>query len=205
MSEQPTASRVPDFHKSAFWIYGVTAMVMREPLAIVLRHAATAGWADQGVQMEAARSLIVWLLLSRQFTVAGIYFDHVYVQSDSAARFPQRSYPVDFMLGVVALLVSVGASTIVGVSGPLFDVLVGLTLLWDLLWLAFAKALGHSTARFIAPAAIFNLGVLAVFLAVREFFGPLAGYGALVLCGSIQMARLFANYNRLYAGPAQKS
>lgn len=204
MPEQPTASRVPDLHKSAFWIYGVTAMVMREPLSIVLHHAATAGWADKGVQMEAVRGLIVWLLLSRQFTVAGIYFDHVYVQSDSALRFPKRSYPVDFMLGVIALLVSVGASTIVGVSGPLFDVLVGLTLLWDLLWLAFAKALGHSTVRFIAPAAYFNLGVLAVFWLVRAYFGPLAGYVALVLCGCIQMARLFANYNRVYASTSVK-
>ena len=82
-------SRVPDLHKSAFWIYGVTAMVMREPLSILLHHAADAGWGDAGVHREALRALIVWMLLSRQFTVTGVYFDRVYLQPDSAARYTE--------------------------------------------------------------------------------------------------------------------
>ena len=101
MSAQPPAARVPDLHKSAFWIYGVTAMVMREPLSIVLRHASSVGWANPDVLMEALRGLIVWLLMSRQFTVAGVYFDRVYLQPDSGAQFANRNFPLISYSGLV--------------------------------------------------------------------------------------------------------
>src|SRR4051812_42626435 len=94
------APRVPDLHKSAFWIYGVTAMVMREPLGIVLRHASSSGWSDGAVRLEALRTLIVLLLMSKQFLAAGIYFDRVYIQQESGERFPRRSYPMDFLFGM---------------------------------------------------------------------------------------------------------
>ncbi len=205
MSAQPPAARVPDLHKSAFWIYGVTAMVMREPLSIVLHHASTAGWANPDVLMEALRGLIVWLLLSRQFTVAGVYFDRVYLQPDSGVRFANRNFPVDFILGIGALLLAVGASTIVGVKGSLFDVVVGLALLWDLLWLLVARLMGYSAVRLISPGALFNLGILVVFWGVRSVFGDGLGYGALLVSSVVQMWRLMVNYDSLYANPGSKS
>ena len=205
MSAQPPAARVPDLHKSAFWIYGVTAMVMREPLSIVLHHASTAGWANPDVLMEALRGLIVWLLLSRQFTVAGVYFDRVYLQPDSGVQFANRNFPVDFILGIGALLLAVGASTIVGVKGSLFDGVVGLALQWDLLWLLVARLMGHSAVRLIAPGALFNLGILVVFWGVRSVFGDGLGYGALLVSSVVQMWRLMVNYDSLYANPGSKS
>lgn len=205
MSAQPPAARVPDLHKSAFWIYGVTAMVMREPLSIVLHHASSAGWANPGVLMEALRSLIVWLLMSRQFTFAGVYFDQVYLQSDSAVRFACRNFSVDFILGIGALLLAVGASTIVGVKGSLFDVVVGLALLWDLLWLLVARLMGHSSVRLIAPGALFNVGILVLFWGTRSLFGDGPGYAALLACALIQMWRLMGDYEKFYAKPLTRS
>lgn len=180
-------------------------MVMREPLSIVLRHAASAGWANPEVLMEALRGLIVWLLLSRQFTFAGVYFDRVYLQPDSAVRFAKRNFPVDFILGIGALLLAVGASTLVGVKGSLFDVLVGLALLSDLLWLLVARVMGHSSVQLIGPGAIYNFGILAVFWGARSLWGDGFGYGTLLVCSIVQMWRLMLAYDRLYANADMKA
>ncbi len=199
MSTPQTAPRVPDFHKSAFWIYGVTAMVMREPLSVVLHHAATAGWQNTGVQLEALRGLVVWLVMSRQFTVAGIYFDRVYLQPDSATRFPRRSYPHDFIVGIGALLAAVGASTVVGSNSNIFDYVIGVALSWDLLWLAIAAAARHSSVPVMASGVAWKIGILALFAAALAAFGELPAYCVLLVGLLVHMGRLIADYDRLYS------
>ena len=73
------APRVSDLHKSAFWIYGVTAMVMREPLAGLVRHIASAGMGNVQVRLETLRVAVVLVLMSRLFLESGLYFDEVYL------------------------------------------------------------------------------------------------------------------------------
>src|SRR5215510_832294 len=116
MASGTAPARVSDLHKGAFWIYGVTAMVMREPLSIVIKHTTAAGTADPQVQVEIVRMAIVLLLMSRVFLLSGLYFDQVYLRPDSAVLFPRRSYPADFLLGLVHFLLIVGASTVI--AGP---------------------------------------------------------------------------------------
>ena len=188
------APRVPDLHKSAFWIYGVTAMVMREPLSIVLHHAVTAGWADPTVVREGLRTLIVLLLMSKQFLASGIYFDRVYIQPESAERFPRRSYPTDFLFGMAALLVAVGASTVIGSPPPMFDRVAGAMLLSNAVWIAVSKVASYSTVARIAPAAISDIVTLAVFAASLLVFGEAAGYVVLLLLLLGQIAHLIRNY-----------
>jgi len=194
-------ARVPDLHKSAFWIYGVTAMVMREPLAVVLHHANTAGWSDPGVHIEALRGLIVWMLLSRQFTVAGVYFDHVYLQPDSADRDPRRSYPLDFLIGVGALLAAVATSTLVSADNHLFNAVVGVALAWDVLWLLLAALMRHSSVSLIAPETIVSLVMLAIGGVTLSLFGEVAAYVAVLVCILVHLGRLMAAYDTLYAIP----
>lgn len=197
----PPIARVPDLHKSAFWIYGVTAMVMREPLSIVLRHAAAAGWGDAGVHLEALRALIVWMLLSRQFSVLGIYFDRVYLQPDSAARYPRRSYPIDFLLGIGAVLASVGAAGLVGTPGPLFAIVAGVALGWDVVWLALAKVMGHTSVGLMAPNTLISLGMMAVFAAAYALTSEFTATAVLLVMILLHLGRLMGDYNTFYASP----
>jgi hypothetical protein len=162
-----TGGRTSDLHKSAFWIYGVTAMVMREPFANVIRHASTAGLSDWQVRLEILRTVIVLVLMARLFLLLGIYFDEVYVRPESAERFPRRSYPVDFLTGLMQLLTIVAASSTVSLHGrtrvglPVFMVLTIAFLLFDIAWLAAAKLLRFSSAARIAGFAKFNEVTLA--------------------------------------------
>ena len=155
-------ARIPDSHKSAFWIYGVTAMVMREPLSVFIKDLSATGPASPAVQLEFLRVLVVFLFLSRQFLAAGVFFDRVYLQPDSAALFPRRSYPLDFITRMIELLVAVGASTAVGIHtrhvGGLspFTILTALLLLLQPVWLVLAWIANYSSAPEIAPAARAN-------------------------------------------------
>jgi hypothetical protein len=190
------AARVPDLHKSAFWIYGVTAMVMREPLATVLRHGASSGWNDPAVHLESLRALIVLAMLSRQFLAAGIYFDRVYLQPEAAERYPRRNYPFDFLFGMGELLLAVGASTVVGIGSATFDVLTALILLADPLWLLLSRLLNYATLGKIAPGATFNGLTLLIVAPVTVVVGEAAGYTALLLATTLHMARLVSTYDK---------
>jgi hypothetical protein len=167
-----TGGRVSDLHKSAFWIYGVTAMVMREPFASVIRHASTAGLGDWQVRLELVRIAVVLVLMARQFLLLGLYFDQVYIRPDAAARFPRRSYPIDFLTGLMQLLTIVAASTAVGLHArmwaglTIFMILVGVFLLFEIGWLAVSAMLRFSSVPLIAKFAKFNgLTLAAVIVA----------------------------------------
>src|SRR5262249_26006714 len=155
--------RIPDSHKGAFWIYGVTAMIMQGPLGVVVRGISSQGIGNRAVQIEVLRLLVVFLILSRQFLAAGTFFDRLYLQPDAALKFPRRSYPADFLTRLAELLMAVAASTAVGLepypqSGLTpFTILAGILLLLESIWLGFARGAGFSTAELIAPAARANL------------------------------------------------
>jgi hypothetical protein len=164
----PRTGRISDLHKSAFWIYGVTAMVMREPFATVIRHAASAGFGDWQVRLEVIRVVAVLMLMARIFLASGLYFDEVYLREDSAIRFPRRSYPVDFLAGLLQFLIIVAASTVVTLhsrsrSGfSVFALLVTAFLLFDAVWIAFSALLRLSTTREIGRRATFGSAALAI-------------------------------------------
>jgi hypothetical protein len=164
--------RISDLQRSAFWIYGITAMVMREPFGIIVRHSTEAGWGNWQVRLEVLRVLVILLLLSRLFLVSGLYFEQVYMQPDSADRYPKRSYPIDFLAGLKQFLVGAAATTTVAmhqrVAGEFapFTMLVALFLLVDAGWLAVAKLRGFSAAGLIQKKAVWNAGtLLAAFIA----------------------------------------
>ncbi|MEQ1949254.1 MAG: hypothetical protein ABL995_18820 [Bryobacteraceae bacterium] len=205
------ALRIPDSHKNAFWIYGVTAMILREPLSIVTRDLSAKGLGDASVRVECLRMLVVLLVLSRQFLSAGVYFDRVYLQPDSAAKYPHKSYPVDFLTRLVDLLAAVAASTAVGLHtfplwglAPFLAVIV-LLLLFDALWAFTARTAGYSTVSELAPTARGSLLVLLVcfILYIGAGLAALpaemldAGLLMVVLIStSIQLAGLIRSYGR---------
>jgi len=206
------APRVSDLHKSAFWIYGVTAMVMREPLAGLVRHIASAGMGNVQVRLETLRVAVVLALMSRLFLESGLYFDEVYLRADSVARFPRRSYPIDFLSGLLHFLLAVGASTAVSTVTSAFPVLVLAFLLYDCLWYAVSKLLRYTTATLIGAFAVASLRNAAVsaglWAALRASVGPEAAdeAGFVVVLGLTfcDIARLLRDYGRPEASAAAK-
>jgi hypothetical protein len=174
----PAPARIPDAHKSAFWIYGVTAMVMREPLSIFVHDLSSTGPANPGVQLEGLRVFLVFLFLTCQFLSAGIFFDRVYLEPNSSAQFPHRSYPVDFISRMIELLVAVAAAGAVGIHarhiGGLapFTMLVAILLLLQPVWLVVAKTAGYSTVSELIPAA--RVSALAFLLGDAIYMSMLA-------------------------------
>lgn len=148
--------RISDLHRSAFWIYGVTAMVMREPLGLVIRHITDSGIRDWQVRLELLRIAVILLLMSRLFLFSGLYFDQVFMRSDSGDRFPRRSYPIDFLNGLSQFLIATAATTVVSTHSRIagwftpFTLLVYLFLVADLIWLGIAKLRRFSSMSLIA-------------------------------------------------------
>jgi hypothetical protein len=199
--------RISDLHKSAFWIYGVTAMVMREPFATVIRHTAAAGFSDWQVRLELVRVAVVLILMARIFLASGLYFDEVYLREDSGARFPRKSYPVDFLAGLMQFLIIVAASTVVtlhsrsrlGIS--VFALLVIAFLLFDAGWIALSALLRLSTTREIAGRATF--GAAGFILVVWAGFAMAQGdavladqtaFAGLIVLTLFEMSRLVRQY-----------
>jgi hypothetical protein len=172
--------RISDLQRSAFWIYGVTAMVMREPLGLIVRHTTEAGLGNWQVRLELLRVGVILLLLSRLFLVSGLYFEQVFMQPESADRYPRRSYPIDFLAGLAQFLVGAAATTAVGthlrISGKLapFTLLAALFLIVDIGWLATAALRGFSSVTLIGGHAKYNGAML---IAAAVAWGAVAGAG----------------------------
>lgn len=208
----PEAQRIPDSHKQAFWIYGVTAMIMREPLSVAV-HGLAAGGMSARAQLEVLRVLIVFAFLTSQFLAAGVFFDRVYLRPDSAERFARRSYPVDFLTRLIEVLVAVAASTAVGIHsrhlGGLspFAMVTAVLLLVQPIWLVLARSLGYSTVSELMPgarsAAVAFLAADAVFMTLRVL-GLGSGWteaGALGVVLALVLVRL-ARQIQTYGAPA---
>ena len=201
--------RIPDSHKNAFWLYGVAGMVMREPLSVLVRDASAQGFASPAVQLEALRVMLVFLILSRVFMGAGVYFDRVYLQPESAANFPRRNYAADFLATLTELLVAVAASTAVAIHtrtiGGLtpFSILIALLLVSEPLKLVATRAAGYSTAGEIAPDA--RAGAIAFLLADATYmtmrmlgFGPVRTEAAALIAVAVCTAARLLNQIRTY-------
>jgi hypothetical protein len=205
MAPKPAAVRIPDLHRSAFWIYGITATVMKDPFGVVLRHASIAGWADPAVQEEALRALVVLMLMARQFLAAGMYFDRVYLAPESAERFPLRNYPFDFLFGLTELLFAVANSMIVAVPNHFFDVLCALNLLWESAWLVASKVAGYSTRRMIAPGAQVTAAIFVLSGVARLAAGENAAMAVLLALCFVHIGWMILRYNRTEAEAAFKT
>ena len=202
-------SGVSNLEKSAFWIYGVTAMIMREPMGTLLRHASAAGLGDPQVRVEILRVAVVLAFLSRLFLAAGLHFETVYMSTGASKRYPRRSYPVDFLAGLLQLLVGVAASTVVSLpaghegEADLFNILAGAFLLADVLWLAVTAALRFSAVGEVGRRAARGAGILLVSfvlaVALRAAGADLvladeAWLGAMLVLTSVDAALLIRNY-----------
>jgi hypothetical protein len=147
-------------------------MVMREPFGLIIRHTTDAGLGNWQVRLEWLRVFVILLLLARLFLISGLYFEAVYMQSNSSERHPRRSYPIDFLAGLAQFLVAAAATTAVGtharIAGQIapFTLVIAVFLLLDAGWMIVAKFRGFSSFSLIRNEATRNLWILAAALAV---------------------------------------
>jgi hypothetical protein len=145
---------------------------MREPIGGVLRHAFEAGFHDWQVRLEVLRLTIVILVLSRLFLEIGLYFEMVFMQPDAAMRYPRRSYPVDFLTGLLHFMTGAALTTVMTnhlrMAGgmAMFSWILLAFLSIDILWLGLAVARGFSAMPVIAGQAKVNVGMLVACAAV---------------------------------------
>jgi hypothetical protein len=168
----PPTRRLSDLQRSAFWIYGVTAMVMREPFGILIRHTTDVGLGNWQVRLEWLRVFVILLLLARLFLIAGLYFETVYMQGDSAEQYPRRSYPIDFLAGLAQFLVAAATTTAIGTHALIarqiapFTLVTAVFLLIDVGWVMVAAFRRFSSVSLLRADASRNLWILAAGLAV---------------------------------------
>jgi hypothetical protein len=165
-SPNMAAHHVSDLQRSAFWIYGVTALVMREPMATVIAHASSVGLGNWQVQLELLRVAVILILLSRLFLMSGLFLEKVYMLPNSDELFPRRSYPIDFLAGLFQFLLATAASSalalnvrVAGVYSP-FSVIIAILLLFDLVWLAISALRRFSTTDLVARQVLVNVMLL---------------------------------------------
>jgi hypothetical protein len=181
----PPVRRISDLQRSAFWIYGVTGLVMRDPLGLVIRHISDAGIRNGQVRLEVLRIAVILLLISRLFLFSGLYFDQVFMRPESGDRFPRRSYPIDFLNGLSQFLVAAAATTVIGLHSLIagwfspFTLLVYVFLLADWIWLAIAKLRRFSSLPLIAGYVV-SSAVIVFSSAVAGGIALATGAGAVV-------------------------
>jgi hypothetical protein len=167
-SAAAASRRLTDLQRSAFWIYGVTAMVMREPFGTTIRHATENGLDNWQVELELLRMIVILLLLARLFLSSGLYFETVYMQANSSQLYPGRSYPTDFLAGLGQFLVGAAATTVIATHSRIhqvlspFTVVIAAFLLMDAVWLAVALGRRFSSLRLIRVQAGGNLVLLLI-------------------------------------------
>lgn len=170
-------------HSHAFFVYGVVVgLAIREALLKVVPHAlpglmesaavtsGTVPAADSTRQivLETARLVTFLIVLIRFYIGAGVYFDRVYCSEETACNFSRKSYGLDFLLGTIHFIILfVWSQTIVvhnriGHGISTFLVLLGVVLLYDLLW--WALSADYDSVFVIRRWAIFNAATAAVSL-----------------------------------------
>jgi hypothetical protein len=209
-AETASPRRITDLQRSAFWIYGVTAMIMREPLGVIVRQTAELGLGNWEVRLEILRVGVILILLSRLFLISGLYFEQVYMQPESGDRYPRRSYAVDFLAGLAQFLVATAASTAIALQSVRtvtpFALLVAIFLAVDWLWLGLAALRRFSSLAMIARQAQSNarmLGAGALALVVARAFGGDAVFNhqvalsVVAILALVDIARQVGRYDEL--------
>jgi hypothetical protein len=176
-SAASASRRLTDLQRSAFWIYGVTAMVMREPFGTVIRHATENGLRDWQFHLELLRVIVILLLLARLFLSSGLYFETVYMQANSSQLYPRRSYPTDFLAGLGQFLVGAAATTVIATHSRTHQVLSAFTIViavflpLDAVWLIVALVRRFSSVRLIRSQAGANCALLLIAASVGGICG----------------------------------
>jgi hypothetical protein len=210
MSPSKPVRRITDLQRSAFWIYGVTAMIMREPLGIIVRQTSELGIGHWEVRLGILRVGVILILLARLFLVSGLYFEQVYMQPESGDRYPVRSYAVDFLAGLLQFLVATAASTAVTLQSVRtltpFSLLVAMFLMVDLLWLGLAALKGYSSLGLIGQQAKLN-GLIVAAGGVTLLVAHLAGGDAVfsheaalsvvTVCALLDIAHQIKRYDQM--------
>jgi len=138
---------VQRLHNHAFYLYGViVGLAIREALtrsAPQLIHPASAEpWM---VLLESLRLVVFLLTISCFYFGAGVYFDKVHLNVNTAQKYATKSYGLDFVSGLIHFLIFFGWALTIGDYGRYrfgvspFLFFLSAVFLYDLVWLVVNK------------------------------------------------------------------
>ncbi|MBI3679629.1 MAG: hypothetical protein HY235_04470 [Acidobacteria bacterium] len=125
-----------DFKGRSPWL----SLAIREPLVHVIPHLITDGMSNWQVQLEIWRLFVFLILTVRFYLGSGLYFDDVYVNSSTKGKYSRRSYPIDFLSGLLHFLmffacaIALSLHQRIGTEISYFLALLVLILLYDNIW-----------------------------------------------------------------------
>jgi hypothetical protein len=176
MSQETALSREERLSRHALWLYGViVGLAIKHALESVLIHFYVPPDARRWPILLEATRLFVFLLMIIRFYLGGIvYFEKVYGSPDSANKYPDRTFSLDFMFGTIHYLfffALAGSINAYEFHPKFFAIILSVILLYDLAWLWSSRH--KSTLRRIKLWAFINLVTFvlaAVLYLVMAFF-----------------------------------
>jgi hypothetical protein len=164
-------------HAQAFWLFStIVALSIKEALSDTIPNLISppANPAfDRSVYI--VRGLIFLLVIIRFYLGSAIFFEKAHAGEGADEEFPNKSYVIDFMFGLIHFLLFFGWAFSIDIDKKpptLFPFLLVVILLWDVPWLIFS--LGRDPVELMKHWAAINcvtagLGAVS-YLVVRFLF-----------------------------------
>jgi hypothetical protein len=174
-----TERRIVDksLHSHAFWLYStVVALAIKEALAETIPYFITPPANPVFDRVVYGFRLLVFLVVVIRFYLgSAIFFERAHAGETADKDFPNKSYVIDFVFGLVHFLLFFAWAFSIDINTKpitLFPVLLGVILLYDIPWLI--ASISFDPLKLMKLWAAINFGAtlagLLVYLAVLHFF-----------------------------------
>ena len=179
LQQEPPQQAVPHeaIHKQAFWLYGViVGLAIKEGVVAVVPHIFDYKTDDLESWVEAARFFIFFVLIARYYLGAVLFFEEAHFSSKTRVGYPKKSFMMDFIVGLFHFLFFAALSRSIDIKNTplrLFDVLIGLILLYDSFWYRLSR--GLDTREIMKSWMVINnttfIVSLAIYLPIKLTWG----------------------------------
>jgi len=142
--EQRSSLTIEDYHRHAFWLYGVIiGLSVEEALRHVLPHVSELSFYNHGLDRIKALHIVtdviqlaVFLTLVVRFFLGSVrYFHEAHTSSASLYKDKRKNYPLDFFFGLIHFSGFLGLALAFGQDEWVFLFWLGYILFYDIIWI----------------------------------------------------------------------
>jgi hypothetical protein len=187
-------------HRHAFWIYGViVGLAIKEALVAVLPHLFKPPFEPLRTEFYEICKLLIFLIVITRFYLGSAYFfEEAHCSDNCVSKYPQRSYAMDFLFGLVHfLLLFVWAITIGHDIQPrVFNRILWLLLLYDVAWYLACRKYDtrHLMKLWTALNGFTFVLALVTYLVAKQWLSPetaeLLGFIPVLIASAIDITEL---------------
>lgn len=163
-------------HSQAFWLYStIVALAIREALLGSVPFLIDPPENPVFSRFDVICRLATFLIVTVRFYLgSAFFFDVVHTNESAEHKFPDRKYNIDFLFGFFHFLCFFGWAFSIDIHTKppvLFPILLGIILVYDLIWLLVARKI--STKKLIKMWAKANaetfVGALILYLIIQTY------------------------------------